>query len=213
MDSERAFMVDPTGVVTDRAFSHGRPVVSASALEDGTVVLAGNIAERGENGRFDQAALWGYAPDGSLQFQHLARPQDGYNRLITTVHGEGGWVYALQSVLPEVNAVTGLPSRNNYDGRARIVLVAYAPGGHESYRTTIDEVVPDLAVEIEREAPSAFFFDPAIGLGPSGLWVAWTHVEITSRTESGRIKDGRVTVRARLLTPNPRGTTILYDEE
>lgn len=214
VDARAAVLIAPTGEATEVAFEHTRAAVSVGVRDtDGALVLAGNIQERGERGHFTQAALWGYAPDGSPLFQHLARPQDGYSRLIEATTGPDGWVYTVQLLLPEVNAVDGLPNGRDYAGGARLVVVAYTPEGREAYRATLAELLPEMAVEMERNESAAIFTDPAIGLGPDGLWVAWTEVEVTERTDSGRIERAMFHVRAKLLAPNPRGTTILYDEE
>lgn len=215
VDARAASLLSSTGDATEVAFEHTRAAVSVSLRDtDGALVLAGNIRERGELGRFSQAALWGYTPDGSPLFQHLARPQDGYSRLIEATTGPDGWVYTVQLLLPEVNAVDGIPHSRDYTGGARLVVIAYTPEGREAYRSTLAEIPPDLAVDMEQEGNAAsVFLDPAIGLGPDGLWAAWTEVEITKRNESGRPEEAMFLVRAKLLAPNPRGTTILYDEE
>ncbi len=212
IDTAKATLIDRAGTLTETAFEHNRPVVSAYAGGGPGLTLAGNVYDRAQAGRFSQAGLWGYTASGEARFQRLAPLQDGYSRLVEMASGRDGWVYTLQNNLPQVDAVQGLPAIADYQGQARLVLVAYTPEGDEAYRSSIAPIDPMLAIEIE-QAEQQGFMQAALGQGRDGLWVAWTHFEVLARRpNSHRIEDGRIWVRASRLTANPRPTTILYEE-
>lgn len=212
IDTAKARLIDPAGTVTEQSIEHNRPVISAHARDDLGLLLAGNVYDRGEQGKFSQAGLWGYNPSGERAFQRLSALQDGYSRLVEMTSGRDGWTYTVQSSLPQVDAVSGLPPYRDYQGQARLMLVAYSPEGDEVYRSTIAQIDPMLGVEIEL-AEQQGMVQCAIGQGRDGIWVAWTEFEILERRpESQRIEDGRIWVRASRLTANPRPTTILYEE-
>jgi len=213
LDENIAVRVGRDGALTEDRIEHGRAIVTAQVRPDGLMVIGGNASDPGEHGRFNQAALWAYTPEGTLAFSHLTPPQQGYSRLIELAVDEDNWVYTLQMLLPQVNAADGLPGRGDpFDGQARLVLVVYDPDGREAYRTTVANFDPMAAVEME-SAEQQTFIRSTLALGPDGVWVAWTHIEVVERDpESQRIKDARINIRAARLTANPRPTAILYDE-
>ena len=213
LDENIAARIGQDGALTEDRIEHGRAAVTAQIRPDGLLVIGGNASDPGQHGKFSQAALWAYTPEGALVFSHLTPPQQGYSRLIELAVDEDNWVYTLQMLLPQVNAADGLPGRGDpFDGQARLVLVVYDPDGREAFRTTVANIDPMAAVEME-SAEQQTFIRSTLALGPDGGWGAGTHIEVVQRDpESQRIKDARINIRAARLIANPRPTAILYDE-